>query len=146
MAQAPRDCGSLWKEADTDANGSLAKAEDRRGYFDAFRAAGRPLLVPDVISRDEFMLFCEGSLARSSAGTRQHKGNEGPIDRGKGDITPGLIPFPKDEAMRRLEALGYRDIAELVLDDKGVWRSTVTVNGKKVDVSVDVQGDVVAGG
>ena len=146
FAQAPRDCGGLWKEADTNANGSLTMDEDLRGYFDAFRVSGRNPRAPGVISRDEFMLYCEGSLDRSVAATRQHKGSEGPIDRGKGDMTPGLIPFPKDEALRRLRASGYQDVGELVLDEKGIWRTTVTANGKKVDVSVDVQGDVLAGG
>lgn len=146
FAQTPRDCGSLWKEADSDANGSLSQAEDKRGYFDAFRVTGRKTLATGVISRDEFMLFCEGSLDRSSAGARQHKGAEGPIDRGKGDLTPGLIPFPKDEAMKRLEASGYRDVSELVLDEKGIWRAKANFNGKQIEVAVDVQGDVLAGG
>ncbi|MBS0242955.1 MAG: hypothetical protein JSS20_12320 [Proteobacteria bacterium] len=66
--------------------------------------------------------------------------------RGKGDLTPGLVPIPKDEARKRIEAAGYHDIGELVLDDKNIWRTTVTFNGKKIEVSVDVQGDVLAGG
>ena len=146
FAQTPRDCGSLWKEADSDANGTLSQAEDEHGYFEAFRVTGRSTLVPGAISRDEFMLYCDGNLDRSSAGTRQHKGAEGPIDRGKGDLTPGLIPFPKKEAIKRIQASGYRDMGELVLDDKGIWRTTVNFNGKQIEVSVDVQGDVLAGG
>jgi hypothetical protein len=146
LAQTPRDCGSLWKEADTDANGSLTQQEDRRGYFDAFKVAGRTTLVAGVISRDEFMLYCDGGLDRSAAGARQQKGTEAPIDRGKGDLTPGLIPFPKDEAMRRLQASGYRDLGDLVLDAKGIWRTTGMLNGKRIEIAVDVQGDVVAGG
>ncbi len=146
LAQAPRDCGGLWKEADSDANGLLSQEEDRRGYLDAFRLLGRKPIADGALSRDEFMLYCEGGLDRSVAGTRQHKGPEGPIDRGKGDMTPGLIPFPKDEAMRRLQALGYRDVGKLVLDAEGIWRTTATMNGKTVQVSIDVQGEVLASG
>lgn len=145
-AQAPRDCGSLWKEADSDANGTLTSEEDRRGYLDAFLITGNRPLEPGKLSRDEFMVYCEGSVDRTSAGTRQHKGPEGPIDRGKGDLTPGLIPFPKDEAVRRLAALGYRDVGALVLDAKGIWRTTATMNGKTVQVAIDVQGEVLASG
>jgi hypothetical protein len=146
LAQAPRDCGSLWKEADSDANGTLDREEDQRGYFDAFLITGHKPLEPGRLSRDEFMVYCEGSVDRSSAGTLQHKGAEGPIDRGKGDLTPGLIPFPKDEAKRRVQALGYRDIGEFVLDAQGIWRTSATMNGKTVQVSVDVQGEVLASG
>jgi hypothetical protein len=145
-AQSPRDCGSLWKEADTDSNGALELKEDERGYFDAYRINKTQTLKPDVISRDEFMLYCDGSLERSSTGARQHKGNAGPIDRGKGDMTPGLIPFPKNEARKRLEAMGFRDAEDLVLDQTGIWRTTAIVGGKRVPVAVDVQGEIIAGG
>lgn len=145
VAQSPRDCGSLWKEADADANGTLTRQEDARGYFDAFRVQKFSTAAPEQISRDEFMLYCEGSLARSSAGTRQHKGNEGPIDRGKGDMTPGLIPFPRNEARQRLEANGFRELSELQLDEKGIWRGQATASGKRVQVAVDVQGEIIAG-
>jgi hypothetical protein len=144
-AQTPRDCGSLWKEADADANGTLTRQEDMRGYFDAFRVQKFSTAAPEQISRDEFMLYCDGSLARSSAGARQHKGNEGPIDRGKGDMTPGLIPFPKNEARQRLEANGFRELSELQLDEKGIWRGQATASGKRVQVAVDVQGEIIAG-
>ena len=143
QAQAPRDCGSLWKEADVDANGSLSRDEDKRGYFDAFRVSGRQLVAEGTISRDEFMLYCAGTLDRPAEPGKQ--GYERPDNRGKGDMTPGLIPFPRDEAMKRIQPLGYRDIGELTLDEKGIWRTSATVNGKQVPVSVDVQGDVLAG-
>ncbi len=146
LAQTPRDCGAMWKEADTDGNGSLTRAEDERGYFDAMQVSKYGTLEADVISRDEFMLYCEGSLERSSAGTLQHKGAEAPISRGKGDMTPGLIPFPKNEALKRLVASGFREPAELVLDDKGIWRTTAVVSGQRVPVAIDVQGEILAGG
>lgn len=144
-AQTPRDCGSLWKEADVDSNGTLTKEEDVRGYTDALLAQKFTTAEPGKVSRDEFMMYCEGSLARSSAGARQHKGNEGPIDRGKGDMTPGLIPFPKNEARQRLEANGFRELSELQLDEKGIWRGQATASGKRVQVAVDVQGEIIAG-
>ena len=144
-AQTPRDCGSLWKEADVDSDGTISQKEDVRGYADALRVAKFQTVKPGVISRDEFMLYCDGSLERSSAGARQHKGDAGPIDRGKGDLTPGLIPFPKNEARRRLEASGYREVGELELDQTGIWRTTALVGGKRVPVAVDVQGEIVSG-
>ncbi len=144
-AQTPRDCGSLWKEADVDSNGTLTQEEDVRGYFDALRARKFSTAEAGKVSRDEFMLYCEGSLERSSAGARQHKGDAGPIDRGKGDMTPGLIPFPKDEARRRLEASGFRELTALELDEKGIWRGEATASGKRVRVAVDVQGEIITG-
>ncbi len=146
VAQIPRDCGEMWKAADTDGNGSLTREEDERGYLDALRVSKFSTLEAGVISRDEFMLYCDGSLEKSSAASLQHKGTEAPISRGKGDMTPGLIPFPKTEALKRLEATGYREPAELVLDDKGIWRTTAVVSGQRVPVAVDVQGEILAGG
>lgn len=144
-AQKPRDCAAMWVEADVDRNGTLTSQEDIRGYIDALRVQKHSTVEPGKVSRDEFMLYCEGSLERSSAGTRQHKGIEGPIDRGKGDMTPGLIPFPKNEARQRLEANGFREVSELQLDEKGIWRGQATASGKRVNVAVDVQGEIITG-
>ncbi len=144
-SQTPRDCQALWKEADINGNGTLTREEDVRGYIDAMQL--RNALSPGAVevSQDEFMLYCSGSVERSGAGTPQQKGGAGHVDRGKGDMTPGLIPFPKNEARRRLEASGFRDVGELKLDENGIWRSQANSGGKRVSVAVDVQGEILAG-
>lgn len=152
-AQAPRDCVSLWKAADADSNGVLTRSEDSRGYFDAFKVSRLGPVEREVITRDEFVHYCEGrSATRKTTKDQQESakgpaglGREGPGDLGKGDMTPGLIPFPKSEARSRLQAVGYRGLGELTLDEKGIWRTTAMFQGRQVDVAVDVQGEILAG-
>jgi hypothetical protein len=67
-----------------------------------------------------------------------------PADRGKGDLTPGQNPFSEDEARRRLEATGYKQLEGLRLDDKGVWRATANTGSQRVPVGLDAQGDIVS--
>jgi hypothetical protein len=55
----------------------------------------------------------------------------------------GANSFTEDQARERIEAAGYTAIAELTLDDKGVWRATATKDGKSTSVAMDYQGNVV---
>jgi hypothetical protein len=56
----------------------------------------------------------------------------------------GANSFTERQATSRIEAQGYTGVMGLKKDDKGIWRGSATKDGKKVEVSVDFQGNVVA--
>jgi hypothetical protein len=57
---------------------------------------------------------------------------------------PGHNSFTKAQAKERIEKAGYSDVTALKLDDKGIWQSAATKDGKSVTVALDYQGNVVA--
>ncbi|MFA5955543.1 hypothetical protein [Hyphomicrobium sp.] len=138
-AATDQQCQSLWKTADVDANGSLSRSEDKNSYIASVEKGGGHLLQPDTLSRDEFLSYCKtdfsGVATQSPANTK---------DFGKGDLTPGTHPLAKEDAMKKFEASGFKDVRNLSLDDKGIWRGTAMADGKKKPVAVDQQGDIVA--
>ncbi|NTI78229.1 PepSY domain-containing protein [Rhizobium rhizogenes] len=44
----------------------------------------------------------------------------------------------------RIEKAGYSGVTALKLDDKGLWQSNATKDGKSVSVTLDYQGNIVA--
>ena len=56
----------------------------------------------------------------------------------------GANSFTEDQAKDRITEAGYADVADLKLDDKGVWQGKATKDGKSVMVSMDYQGNIVA--
>jgi hypothetical protein len=56
----------------------------------------------------------------------------------------GHNSFTEAQAKERIEKAGYSNVTGLKLDDKGIWRSTATKDGKSVTVALDYQGNVVA--
>ena len=54
----------------------------------------------------------------------------------------GANSFTEGQARSRLEGHGYTNVGGLKKDGKGVWRGSATKGGKKVNVSVDFQGNV----
>lgn len=140
------ECLSLWKTADVNSNGALAPDEDQSGYIAAAEKSGRSLVKPGTLSRDEFVLFCkENVFAGVQAAT-----TEGPMtgpassrDIGKGDLTPSLNALPEAEARSKLAENGFRDVQNLNLDEQGIWRGSVVVNGQRQEVAIDAQGDMI---
>src|ERR1700712_639840 len=57
---------------------------------------------------------------------------------------PGHNSFTEAQAKERIEKAGYSGVTALKLDDKGIWQSTATKDGKSVTVALDYQGNVVA--
>lgn len=55
----------------------------------------------------------------------------------------GANSFTEGQAKSRIEARGYASVSELKKDDQGVWRGTAMKEGKRVNVSLDFQGNVV---
>ena len=72
------------------------------------------------------------------------------VATGNGDSNTAAAPvagknsFTEAQARKRLQKHGYHQVGTLTLDDSQVWRSTATKAGKKVDVSVDYQGNITA--
>jgi opacity protein-like surface antigen len=56
----------------------------------------------------------------------------------------GSNSFTEGQAKSRIEAGGYQSVSDLKKDDQGVWRGTAIKDGKRVNVSLDFQGNVVA--
>ena len=56
----------------------------------------------------------------------------------------GANSFTEGQAKSRIEAQGYTEVSDLSKDAQGVWRGSAKKDGKKVTVSVDFQGNVVA--
>jgi putative membrane protein len=56
----------------------------------------------------------------------------------------GSNSFTAGQAKSRIESNGYANVSDLQKDAQGVWRGTATKDGKKVNVSLDFQGNVTA--
>ena len=56
----------------------------------------------------------------------------------------GRNSFTEGEAKSRIESNGFSDVSGLAKDDDGVWRGKAMKDGKRVEVSLDYQGNVVA--
>ena len=61
-----------------------------------------------------------------------------------GVLVEGENSFTEDQAKGRIADAGYTDVSALKLDDKGIWRATVSKGGKSMSVGLDYQGNVVA--
>jgi hypothetical protein len=56
----------------------------------------------------------------------------------------GRNSFNEGEAKSRIESNGFSDVSGLAKDDDGVWRGKAMKDGRRVEVSLDYQGNVVA--
>ncbi|WP_232631730.1 hypothetical protein [Methylobacterium sp. Leaf118] len=59
-------------------------------------------------------------------------------------LLPGANSFTAEQTRARLDALGFADVAELRLDDQGIWRGRATHAGRTVAVGLDFRGEVAA--
>lgn len=55
----------------------------------------------------------------------------------------GANSFTEDQAKSRIEEKGFANVSELKKDDEGIWRGTAEQGGRKVQVMLDFQGNVV---
>ena len=55
----------------------------------------------------------------------------------------GANSFTEGQAKTRIESHGYTQVSGLKKDDSGIWLGSAMKDGKKVDVKVDFQGNVV---
>jgi hypothetical protein len=138
QAATDQECQSLWKTLDVNANGALEANEDSHGYAAAMQKGGVHLVNPNAVSRDEFLSYCKTSISNADVSSPANT-----KDLGKGDLTPGKNPLSMDDAKKKLEASGFKDITGLTLDDKGIWHARAQADGKPKDVAIDSQGDIV---
>jgi hypothetical protein len=147
-AATQQECLSSWKTVDVNANGALTADEDKAGYIAAAVKSGQTLLQPSTLSRDEFLKLCADNvfagIAKTNDAATTPAGPAAARDMGKGDLTPGANPMSEQDARSKLTASGFRDIADLKLDQTGIWRGTAVANGQRQNVAVDAQGDIVA--
>lgn len=55
----------------------------------------------------------------------------------------GADDLAEDEAKAQIESKGYRDVAKLQKDRRGIWRGEATTkDGKPVDVTLDLEGNI----
>jgi Peptidase propeptide and YPEB domain len=57
---------------------------------------------------------------------------------------PNSQRFTEGQAKSRIESNSYANVSELRKDDQGVWRGKAMKDGKSVNVSLDLQGNVTA--
>lgn len=57
----------------------------------------------------------------------------------------GHNSFTEGEAKSRIEKKGFTHVGKLAKDDGGVWRGRAMMDGRSVAVSLDYQGNVIAG-
>ena len=55
----------------------------------------------------------------------------------------GANSFTEGQAKSRIESSGYTQVSELKKDNNGIWTGSAMKDGKKVDIKVDFQGNVV---
>lgn len=126
------DCFMQWKNADADRNGVIDNGE-----------AG----ATQGTTRDQFLASCvKDAKVDTPPGQPSQAGVKDDFykDLGKGDLTKGKNPFTEADARKRLETLGFGEVTDLKLDDKGIWRGTAVSKGERTPVGLDAQGDVVA--
>lgn len=126
------DCFMQWKNADADRNGVIDNGETS---------------ATQGTTRDQFLASCvKGAKVDTPPGQPSQAGAKDDFykDLGKGDLTKGKNPFTEADARKRLETLGFGEVTDLKLDDKGIWRGTAVSKGERTAVGLDAQGDVVA--
>lgn len=148
FAASQQRCLQVWKSVDADANGALDAGEDKAGYIGGAANSGAKLARSDQLSRDEFLQYCANNIAEADGSENQQPAAKeqtgtAPKDLGKGDLTPGK-PMSEADARKKFEASGYRELSDLKLDGSGIWSAKTTVNGKRVTVRIDPQGDIVS--
>ena len=55
----------------------------------------------------------------------------------------GANSFTEEQAKSRIEERGFANVSELRKDNDGIWRGTAERDGRKVQVMLDFQGNVV---
>jgi putative membrane protein len=56
---------------------------------------------------------------------------------------PGANSFTEGQARSKIESNGYTQVSGLAKDNNGFWTGTAMKDGKKVNVRLDFQGNVV---
>jgi len=128
-AMTDEECNAAWVAADTNKDGTLDANESAR-YLAALRVAEKPLADGSTLSKSIFLEDCKAGYfdtVKAEAGA--------PFE--------GANSFTEGQAQDRIIAAGFANVSSLKKDDKGIWRGTAELQGKKVNVAVDYKGNVV---
>jgi hypothetical protein len=129
-AMTDTECAAMWKQADANADGTLAAAETER-YAAWMRMAEKPMAADGTMNEAMFKENCMANVFETA------KVDEGaPLE--------GANSFTEEQAKDRVIAAGMIAPSTLSKDDKGVWRGTATQGGKSMNVAIDYKGNVVA--
>lgn len=56
---------------------------------------------------------------------------------------PGANSFTEEQARERIATAGYSEVAQLRLDEQGVWRGVAKKDGREHRVALDYRGNIV---
>ncbi len=154
-AETESACIRAWINADSNRNGVIDNGEDGEAAILKSLPPGATRQTVAGMTRDEFLSRCtlkdvKETTPHNSPATGQSaaKPADFPKDLGKGDLTRGANPISEQDARKRIEALGYKEVQDLKLGPDGIWRGTAlgsgTGTGKRQTVALDAQGDVVS--
>jgi hypothetical protein len=79
----------------------------------------------------------------SSAAIAQTPAVKSPSANNPAAPVPGANSFTEGQAKSKIEASGFTNVSALKKDENGVWTGSATKGGKKVNVKLDFQGNVV---
>ena len=69
---------------------------------------------------------------------------DNPAAHTTGTTSSGPNILSEADAKLLLEDNGFSHVSELKKDNNGIWRGKATKNGQSLDVSLDLQGNVIA--
>jgi len=131
FAMTDEECTTLWKQADTNADGALSGAEAER-YAASMRVANKSITGDGTIDQATFLENCKADVFTTAV-----------VD--KGAPLEGANSFTENQAKDRVVAAGFSNVSALTKDEKGIWRGTAVKDGKTVNIAVDYKGNVVSG-
>ena len=129
-AMTDEQCQAAWVAADTNKDGVLDANESAR-YVAALRVVGKPLATDSKFDQATFLTNCKAGYFDSASAEQ-------------GAPFEGANSFTEGQAQDRIVAAGLTSVSALKKDEKGIWRGTAELQGKKVNVAVDYKGNVVA--
>lgn len=130
LAATDADCGAMFKQADTNTDGTLNAAEAER--YAAMLRITEKVVVPDGDMTEAFFLEnCKADMFTSAV-----MDPAAPLE--------GANSFTESQAKDRVLGMGLTAPSTLTKDDKGIWRGTAMKSGASVSVAVDFKGNVVA--
>ncbi len=83
-----------------------------------------------------------------SAQAASEPGAPAPAERAHGavgaQLKPGANSFTEAQVRARLAEMGFSDVADLRLDEQGIWRGRAEHAGRSLTVGMDFRGEIAA--
>ena len=128
-AATDAECQAMWTKADVNKDGVLSDAEGMR-YAAAMRVHDENAALDGRLDQTAFLQACKADVYAPR-----------PADAGA--PLKGANSFTEGQAKDRALSHGLTDVGALKKDDDGIWRGTVSQDGKSVEIAVDFKGNVV---